>query len=181
MRLQVATANVVRHPYHVRTGELIELRDMKYVFLAIDDPVAKKVIVDFLLKEQIPFIDIGMDVSLDRELYLRGQVRVTVATPAANAHVEQVISFAQGPENNIYRNIQVAGLNMLNAALAVIRSPDGSEPRVTSAAADAEPRSSRLFAMNRPGEPGAVHSAFIATKLPEHLLVNLADPSSKHL
>jgi hypothetical protein len=112
---------IVRHPYHVRAEELIELRDMKFVFLAIDDPVAKKVIVDFLLKEQIPFIDVGMDVSLDRDVSLRGQVRVTVATPAANAHVEQVISFAQGPENNIYRNIQVADLNMLNAALAVIR------------------------------------------------------------
>jgi ThiF family len=112
---------IVRHAYHVRTQELAELRDMSFVFLAVDDPKAKKVMIDFLLAEKIPFIDVGMDVSLDRDVALRGQVRVTVATPAVHVHVDQVISFADGPENNIYRNIQVADLNMLNAALAVIR------------------------------------------------------------
>jgi hypothetical protein len=112
---------IVRHPYHVNTEQLAELRALNFVFLAIDDPKAKKVIVDFLLPERIPFIDVGMDISLDRDLALRGQVRVTVGTPAVNDHIEQVVSFADGPENNAYRNIQVADLNMLNAALAVVR------------------------------------------------------------
>jgi hypothetical protein len=112
---------IVRHAYHVRTEQLAEVRAMSFVFLAIDDPKAKKVIVDFLLIEKIPFIDVGMDVSLDRDVSLRGQVRVTVGTPVANEHIERVISFADGPENNVYRNIQVADLNMLNAALAIIR------------------------------------------------------------
>ncbi len=112
---------IVRHPYHMLALHLVELRDMNFVFLAIDDPKAKKVIVDFLLAEKISFIDVGMDVSLDRDVALRGQVRVTVATPDVNAHIEQVVSFADGPENNIYRNIQAVDLNMLNAALAVVR------------------------------------------------------------
>lgn len=112
---------IVRHPYYVRVEQLPELRGFSFVFLAIDDPKAKKVIVDFLLAEKIPFIDGGMDVSLDREISLRGQVRVTTATPDCNAHIEQVVSFADGPENDIYRNIQVADLNMLNAALAVVK------------------------------------------------------------
>jgi hypothetical protein len=112
---------IVRHPYHVRAEQLAELRDMNFAFLAIDDPKAKKVIVDFLIAEGIPFIDVGMDVSLDHDVALRGQLRVTVATPAVNAHIEQVVSFADGPENNIYRNVQVADLNMLNGALAIVR------------------------------------------------------------
>jgi hypothetical protein len=112
---------IVRHPYHVRAQQVAELRGMSFVFLAIDDPKAKKVIIDFLLVEKIPFIDVGMDLSLDRDVALRGQVRVTVGTSAVNAHIEQVVSFADGPENNIYRNIQVADLNMLNASLAVVR------------------------------------------------------------
>jgi len=62
-----------------------------------------------------------MDVSLDRDVALRGQVRVTLGPPIVNDHIEQVVSFADGPESDIYRNIQVADLNMLNAALAVIR------------------------------------------------------------
>jgi hypothetical protein len=113
--------SIVRHPYHVRTDQLMELRGMSFIFLSIDDPKAKKVILDFLLAEKIPFIDVGMDISLDRDGALRGQARVTVGTPEVNAHIEQVVSFAEGPENNLYRNIQVADLNMLNAALAVIR------------------------------------------------------------
>jgi hypothetical protein len=112
---------IVRHPYHIRAEQLAELRGMSFVFLAIDDPKAKKVIVDFLLAERIPFIDVGMDVSLDRDVSLRGQVRVTVGTPLVSEHIEQVVSFSDGPENDVYRNIQVADLNMLNAALAIIR------------------------------------------------------------
>ena len=46
---------------------------------------------------------------------------MTVGTPTVHSHIEQVISFADGPENNVYRNIQIVDLNMLNAALAVIR------------------------------------------------------------
>ena len=101
---------IVRHAYHVRAEQLNELRGMNFVLLAIDDPKAKKVIVDFLLAEKIPFIDVGMDVSLDRDVSLRGQVRVTVGTPVVNDHIEQVVSFADGPENNIYRNIHVEKL-----------------------------------------------------------------------
>lgn len=112
---------IIRHPGHVVAENLAELRGMSFVFLSIDDPKAKKVIVEFLLAEKIPFIDVGMDVSLDRDVALRGQVRVTLGTPAVKDHIEQVVSFADGPENGIYRNIQVADLNMLNAALAVIR------------------------------------------------------------
>jgi hypothetical protein len=112
---------IKRHAYHVVAENLAELNGMSFVFLSIDDPKAKKVIVEFLLTEEIPFVDVGMDVSLDRDVALRGQVRVTLGTPAVNDHIEQVVSFADGPENDIYRNIQVADLNMLNAALAVIR------------------------------------------------------------
>ena len=112
---------IVRHACHVEAEQLPELRGFSFVFIAIDDPKAKKVIVDFLLTENIPFIDVGMDVSLDRDVYLRGQVRITVATPEVNAHIEQVVSFADGPENNVYQNIQVADLNMLNAAHAVVK------------------------------------------------------------
>lgn len=112
---------IVRHPYHVTTEQLAELEGMTFVFLSIDDPKAKKVIVDFLLAKAIPFVDVGMDVSLDHDVAMRGQVRVTTSTPAVQSHIAEVISFSDGPENNIYRNIQIADLNMLNAALAVIR------------------------------------------------------------
>lgn len=113
--------DIVRHPYKVTADRVVELDDMSFVFLSIDDPKAKKAIVDYLMAKAIPFIDVGMDISLDRDIAMRGQVRVTIGTPAVHSHIEQVISFSDGPENNAYRNVQVADLNMLNAALAVIR------------------------------------------------------------
>lgn len=112
---------IVRHPYNVAGERMAALQGMSFVFIAIDDPKAKKEIVDFLLANSIPFIDVGMDIALDRDGALRGQARVTLGTPSVNSHIDQVISFSDGPENNVYRNIQVADLNMLNAALAVVR------------------------------------------------------------
>ena len=62
-----------------------------------------------------------MDMDLDKANSLRGMCRYTVGLPDFNAHVAQVVSFDEGPENNIYRNIQVADMNMHNASMAVMK------------------------------------------------------------
>jgi predicted alpha/beta superfamily hydrolase len=55
---------------------------------------------------------------------LGGIVRITTSTPKQREHVraKSRISFSAGDGNNEYdRNIQIADLNALNAALAVIK------------------------------------------------------------
>ena len=53
---------------------------------------------------------------------LGGILRVTTSTPARREHVRRYVSFATPDDNNEYaKNIQIADLNALNAALAVIR------------------------------------------------------------
>jgi hypothetical protein len=53
---------------------------------------------------------------------LGGILRVTTVTPEKRDHMPKRIPFADdGGDDNYSRNIQIADLNALNAALAVIR------------------------------------------------------------
>ena len=52
---------------------------------------------------------------------LTGIVRATTVTAAKNNHAADKISFATTADNAYSQNIQIAELNALNAALAVIK------------------------------------------------------------
>jgi len=112
---------IIPHPYHVHAEQLPELAGFDFVFVAIDDPVARGVILRGLVAMKVPFIDVGIDVAIDEKGQLRGMCRFTVATPEHHTHLEEVVSFGAVDENDIYRNIQVADLNMKNAAMAVTK------------------------------------------------------------
>jgi ThiF family len=112
---------VIPHPYHITEANLAELEGFDFVFVAVDKPKVRKVMLQGLMARKIPFIDVGMGLDLDKDSSVTGIVRYTVGLPDFNSHVEQVVSFDDGPENDLYRNIQVADMNMLNAALAVIK------------------------------------------------------------
>jgi len=68
---------------------------------------------------KVPFIDVGIDIGLDDKSRLRGICRFTVGTPDFHKHIYEVVSFDSSDVDDVYRNIQVADLNMLNAAMAV--------------------------------------------------------------
>jgi hypothetical protein len=112
---------IKRHGYHVRAEHLPEFAGFDFVFVAIDDADARKVILDGLIALKVPFIDVGMDMGLDGNASLRGICRVTVGTPDSHAHLWEVASSSTAPADDVYRNIQVADLNMLNAAMAVTK------------------------------------------------------------
>jgi len=62
-----------------------------------------------------------MGVQLNDEA-LGGIVRVTTSTEKRRDHLRGRVSFGDGADGNEYnRNIQIADLNALNAALAVIK------------------------------------------------------------
>ncbi|MDE2167629.1 MAG: ThiF family adenylyltransferase, partial [Alphaproteobacteria bacterium] len=111
---------IIRHPYHVCAEQLPELAGFDFVFVAIDNTEARKVILEGLIATNVPFIDVGMDIALDKDGLLRGQCRFTVGTPDCHGHIREVISYA-GSDDDIYRNIQIADMNMMNAAMAVMK------------------------------------------------------------
>ena len=112
--------HVVAHEHFIDTDSVDQLRDMAFVFLAIDGGSGKQVIVEHLEDFGVPFIDVGLGVWNNGE-QLGGQVRVTTSTPDRRES-RRWISFSAGDAVDDYdRNIQIAELNALNAALAVIR------------------------------------------------------------
>jgi hypothetical protein len=114
--------NIIAHKCHVDGSNVEELRVMDFVFLAFEGG-AKQVVVERLIDFAIPFVDVGMGVGEDAGA-LNGILRVTTGTSAKHEHIARGnrIPFAGADVADEYaRNIQVADLNALNAALAVIK------------------------------------------------------------
>jgi len=114
--------NVIPHDYYVDETNVGELRGMDFVFLALDDGDARRLLVSSLEEFSIAFIDTGIGV-YEGEGVLGGLVRLTTSTPVQRDHVHKNkrIPFTSSDDNDYERNIQVADLNALNASLAVIR------------------------------------------------------------
>lgn len=112
--------HVIAHDGFLDENSINDLRAVEFVFLCLDRGGDKRLAVDHLVEWGIPFIDVGMGVMLEGEC-LRGDVRVTAGTPQKNDHLNSRINFAEGTENDYSGNIQIAELNALNAALAVIK------------------------------------------------------------
>lgn len=111
---------IVDHEAYVSQENVEFLRDMEFVFLCLDRGATKKLIVEKLEEFNLPFVDVGMGVYLTGDA-LGGILRVTTSTTKQRDHVRARISFSDGGGPNEYtNNIQVADLNALNAALAVI-------------------------------------------------------------
>jgi hypothetical protein len=113
---------VVPHPVKMTAEHLGELAKSKFVFLCMEGP-GKKPIVEKLEELGIPFIDVGMGVYMKNDS-LGGLLRVTTSTPTMRDHVHTKgrIAFTKAEDVNEYdKNIQIAELNALNAALAVIK------------------------------------------------------------
>jgi hypothetical protein len=113
--------NISAHPYYVDETNIEELRAADFVFICIDRNSARKLISEHLEAFGIPFIDTGMGIPHAEES-LGGILRITTSTPEKRAHFPACVALEDADVENEYeRNVQVADLNALNAALAVIK------------------------------------------------------------
>lgn len=113
--------NIIANDGYINAANLSQLEGLDFVFLCLDGGETKRLIIEKIEALDIPFIDVGMGIELvDNALV--GILRVTTSTAQKRDHVRQRISLSDGIENKEYsRNIQIADLNALNAALAVIK------------------------------------------------------------
>ena len=111
---------ITAHHSYVSTDNMKELSTMSFVFICIDNDVSRKLIIQFLLKSNIPFIDVGLGVNAVDDTLI-GTVRVTTGTHEKNNHLVDRIPFVDEGNNDYNTNIQIAELNCLNAVLAVIK------------------------------------------------------------
>jgi hypothetical protein len=105
------------------TQENIErLQEFEFIFVSVDDGPARRLVVDWLSSKAIPYVDCGM--GLNRSVVgLNGTVRITGVDRGA---FERTLNTAYLPtsdakEDEYRRQAQIAELNALNAAFAVIR------------------------------------------------------------
>lgn len=112
--------NIIAHPVNVDESNIDELRDMAFVFLAMDGGPGKKFIIQKLEEFGVPFIDTGMGL-YRADTSLGGLVRTTTSMPGHRRHVWERLDFADTADDEYEQNIQIAELNALNATMAVIR------------------------------------------------------------
>lgn len=111
---------IVSHPENVAEETIAALPTLDFVFICIDKGPIKQALFNELERRGASFIDVGMGVhAVDARLH--GIVRVTLSTPGDRASARSRVSFADAGPDEYKNNIQIADLNMLNAALAVMR------------------------------------------------------------
>lgn len=112
---------IIVHGSHVDPSNIEQLREVACVFLCIDAGPGKKFVVENLEEFGVPFIDVGMGLYANNET-LGGILRITMSDTNNRATARNRMSFASDSDNDDYdKNIQIADLNALNAALAVVR------------------------------------------------------------
>lgn len=112
---------IVAHKTALMEGTVDQLAEMAFVFLCIDEGATKKPIVEALESFGIPFVDVGMGVEVTEQA-LGGIVRTTVSTPEQREYFRSRVSLADAEDDGEYdTNIQIAELNALNAAIAVMK------------------------------------------------------------
>lgn len=114
---------IIPHELYLNDETVGQLVDFDFVFLCVDKPAVRKLVSDFLHDHKIPFIDVGMNLELvEDQQCLIGTCRVTLSTPDKSDHFSRHVSLSENILDDLYgSNIQVADLNALNAAMAVIK------------------------------------------------------------
>ena len=97
------------------------LTEMTFVFVAVDKGSSRQFIAEHLSEFGVPFIDVGMGIQ-EVDGSLVGQLRVTTSNNQSREKALSMLThFGDDDENDYSRNIQIAELNALNAALAVVK------------------------------------------------------------
>ena len=115
---------VLAYPVQVDDTNVHQLGDYDTVFLCVDGGSVKAKILETCISRGVLVIDCGMGVKRTQgNRLLIGTIRVTTCMQDDNDHVNQCIdlSATDDPDDEYERNAQMAELNALNAALAVIK------------------------------------------------------------
>lgn len=112
---------ILVHPDYVKDNNVNELEAMNFVFLCVDKGTSRKLVVDELIERKIPFIDVGIGILPPVDNAVLGHVRMTLGSPDNGYASKRFLTLADDPNDEYSSNIQIADLNALNAALAVIK------------------------------------------------------------
>jgi hypothetical protein len=115
--------NIVVHLEYIDPGNIPSFEQFSIVFICTDRGSVKKPLIESLELAGVPYIDVGMGIQVIDDSLI-GILRVTTGTAEFKTTIAERgrISFDENNEDHLYdTNIQIAELNALNAALAVIK------------------------------------------------------------
>ena len=114
--------HIIPHEYYLIKERFSELKEMHFVFIAIDEGKHKKDLIEYLISNDIPFVDVGIGLTKVNDKLI-GTVRTTSANKLKSDHLKKRVSLADDEnEDDEYKsNIQIAELNAMNAAFAIIK------------------------------------------------------------
>jgi hypothetical protein len=113
---------VVPHALRLDEANVQVLGKFDFVFVCVDRGSVRKVVLNALRAQGIPFVDVGMGVEVTPDEKLFAVCRTTAGTSERTAHVESRVPLADMDRDGAYtQNIQITELNALNAAFAVIK------------------------------------------------------------
>lgn len=133
---------IVSHPTYVDASNVEHVLGLDFVFVCIDRGRVKESLYAHMEARGLSFIDVGMGITAENGA-LVGVVRTTLSTPAKREHVRRRVPFGDGPDDDYASNIQIAELNMLNAAFAVLKWK-----KLYGVYNDAEREHTSLFSIN---------------------------------
>lgn len=110
------------HPEHLTSDNIEQLLNgFDFVFLCIDNSKARKLITEFLGFRNIPFVDTGIGLCVNDD-EISGLIRTTYCDANTYDDVKENFLVGTSKVDEAYKtNIQIAELNALNAAMAVIK------------------------------------------------------------
>ena len=113
---------VVPHAIRLDEANVHLLREFDFIFVCVDKGSVRRVVLNSLKAHDIPFVDVGMGVEVTPDQKLLAVCRTTAGTSGRSAHIESRVPLADMDGDDAYtQNIQIAELNALNAAFAVIK------------------------------------------------------------
>ena len=113
-------SSILPYVTYITVDNVDVLSKYDFVFISMDSNEDKEIIISFLLEKGIPFVDTGIGLELVEGKIL-GQIRTSSIHGNQKDLVKKYIPMEDDKEENVYKtNIQIAELNALNAAFAVI-------------------------------------------------------------
>lgn len=113
---------IVPHAVRLDESNVGVLTRFDFVFVCVDRGSVRKVVLEWLISCGTPFVDVGMGVEVTPDSKLVAVCRTTAGTSAKTAHISSRVPLADADADGAYtQNIQIAELNALNAAFAVIK------------------------------------------------------------
>lgn len=110
---------IYAHEIFLDENNMNLLRELNYVFIALDNGTIKKILFNFLEQQNIPYTDVGLGITVN-ENKLLGMIRTSSFNPSSKNILKTNIDFENNEDNAYQSNVQIAELNALNAVFAVI-------------------------------------------------------------